>query len=81
VGVSNDILADFKNHRFVVLDASTYQPWAFGEFAVVLTDIRFWNTHYTDLEKWCKLHGADIYGMTVSFCDEPSFVLFNLRWA
>lgn len=48
---------------------------------VVLTDIKFWDTHYEELKDWCDENLAKMQGMTISFPNEKILTLFCLRWS
>ena len=60
--------------RFIV----TRNDWS-GP-AVILGDYRFWTEHEEELRQWCLEHGAVGHGMTVEM-DEPTLLLFIMRWA
>lgn len=47
---------------------------------VFLTDARFWTEHQQELEDWCRKHGAQQRGMTVTM-DESALILFALKWS
>lgn len=76
---SGDIMADWKNARFVIADGN----WA--EFnckhMIVLSDLAFWAEHAGQLRDWCEQHSCQHEGMTVSVPDDVTLTLFNLRWA
>ena len=74
-----DILEDWKNNRFVMVDHALFdlEP---KRFLVVLTDVSYWNEHYEELKAWANNHNAIVEGMTVQF-DEPTATLFGLRWS
>jgi hypothetical protein len=75
--MNTDILADWKNSRFVLADPALGN----AEFTMVLTDLEFWIGNYDDLTNWCLAHGGDVHGMTVDFADEKTLSLFVLRWS
>jgi hypothetical protein len=47
---------------------------------VFLTDYAFWHHHQQELTDWCREHGAQQRGMTLTM-DESALTLFALRWA
>jgi hypothetical protein len=75
--MNTDILADWKNSRFVLADPALGN----AEFTVVLSDYVFWIGNYEDLKTWCLAHGGDVHGMTVDLADEKTLSLFVLRWS
>ena len=48
---------------------------------VVLTDIKFWDTHYEELKTWCNKNLAKMQGMTIEFPNEKILTLFCLQWS
>ena len=76
--MSDDIMAEFKNSRFVVAPGFMLDP---GEHVVILSDIAYWNDHYNELEQWCEQHGAEISGMGLTLPDAHTLTLFTLRWS
>jgi hypothetical protein len=71
-----DILAGWRDKRFVVLEYSL-----FGKWSVVLSDYIFWTQENDTLVEWCTDNGADMSGMVVEFPDEQTLLLFVLRWS
>ena len=64
---------------------STHSTFHIGHHAwpvptVFLTDYRFWTEHRQELEAWCREHGAQQRGMTVTM-DQAALTLFALRWS
>ena len=76
--MSNDVLADWKKHKFIGVG-----PYlADGiERLVILTDIGFWAEHIDELNEWCDQYGATAAGMTVAFPDDQTMTAFYLRWS
>ena len=72
-----DIMAEFKKNKFVV--APDYL--GFGPTTVILTNLSFWSTNYTELGNWCGLHQCRLSGMTVDVPDDPTLTLFCLKWS
>lgn len=75
---SADILADWKNQRFVVADNIII---GYSEIVIILCDITFWNNNYNALAEWCDAHGVKLAGMTVELDTQEQLTLFCLRWA
>jgi hypothetical protein len=73
------IMNDWKHHRFVVTENFNINIQA--EHLVILTDIKFWNTHYEELKDFCDQHDGQISGMIVSFKNNHNLTLFLLKWA
>jgi hypothetical protein len=73
---TDDILADWKTQRFVVIDA--WQPDT--GVLIILCDITFWDQHYADLSQWCQDHEAKLAGMTVELPGTELLTAFCLRW-
>lgn len=47
---------------------------------VFLTDAGFWHHHQRELSHWCREHGAEQRGMTLTM-DRATLTLFALRWS
>lgn len=47
---------------------------------VVLTDIKFWAAHETELDQWCEENGTFRTGMIVAL-PGPLLALFVLKWS
>lgn len=78
-----DIFQNWKNNRFVIVDAGSSGLNIDGgvyPHLVVLADIGYWTEHYDELKAWCEPHGCKVQGMTVSLPDQPTATLFCLRW-
>ena len=78
-----DIMADWKNSRFIVVPALNFVGAPVSEescYMVILTDISFWVDNGQALSKWCKQHNATEQGMTVTLPDSETKTLFYLRW-
>ena len=66
--------------RFIVADPVVSQ--SFGTPVIVmLSDIKFWNDNFDELQTWCDLNGAEQQGMTVNIPSESVLTAFCLRWA
>jgi hypothetical protein len=74
---SDDIFADWKRHRFVMVD----QEFDAEKITAVLTDIRFWTDNYDLLRTWCAAHDCELRGMTVEIPSQQTATLFSLRWS
>ena len=77
--MANDIMAEFKNSRFVVAPADLLENP--GEHVVILSDYNFWNDHYDELKAWVEQHGGDIQGMGPILPDAQTLTDFCLRWS
>jgi hypothetical protein len=76
-----DIFADWKQQRFIVVDREIAHDNNTA-YMVVLTDIKFWCNHEAALDAWCVDHpGAYQMGMTVAFDTRDLLLLFTLRWS
>lgn len=77
--MDEDILADWKQRRFAVVDA---RSWGMGtDWVVVLSDISFWSQHAVDLKHWCDQHDCQARGLTVEIPTEHLLTLFQLKWS
>lgn len=74
---TEDIMAEFKKAKFVV--APDYL--GFGPTMVILSDISFWAPKYDVLGDWCRAHQCRLEGLTVNVPDEPTLMLFCLKWS
>ena len=74
-----DILANWKNKRFVMVEHALFDLPPKRQL-VVLTDVSYWNEHYEELKEWCDINGGIVEGMTAQF-DEDVATLFALRWS
>lgn len=74
----DDIFADWKNRRFVVVD---YELMPELDIVVVLSDLSFWAPRVNELKDWCKDNGGEISGLTVSFKTQEQLTMFALRWS
>jgi len=79
--MSNDVFAEWKNRKFIVVGSWYYDIKFPNEHTVVLTDVEFWTTQYDELDKWCSQHGGVVSGMTVNFNDSKTLTRFCLEWA
>jgi hypothetical protein len=76
----DDILADWKTQRFIVVDYNIAKNEQ--SLMVVLTDIAFWSDHVEQVDQWCVDNpGARRTGMTVEFDTSELLTLFVLRWS
>ncbi len=73
-----DIMASWKNNRFVVADSALIDMPESN--LIILSDIEYWNEHYEELKDWCNEHLAEVRGMTVT-CGDHALTLFALRWS
>ena len=48
---------------------------------VILSDYNYWSDVYERLEKWVNDHNSELVGMTLTFPDEETKMLFILEWA
>ena len=78
-GYSEDILADWKVKRFVVVDPGLRTSPGFG-VSIVLTDISYWADHEAELDAWCEQHAARRSGMVIDM-SESALMMFSLRWS
>ena len=73
----DDILADWKSNRFVIVEGIfTDQRY----ILIVLCDITFWTQHYDVLNQWCQDHEVKLAGMTVELPTTELLTAFCLRW-
>ena len=77
--MANDVMAEFKHSRFVVAPAHLLENP--GEHVVILSDFRYWNDHYDELESWVKQHGGYIKGMGLTLPNAHTLTAFCLRWS
>ena len=77
---TDDILADWKNGRFMVIDPllAGYLPPEYA--SVILTDISYWAEHEAELDAWLEQHQATRSGMIVEM-RKSDLVMFSLRWS
>ena len=76
---SDDIMADWKKARFMIVDGDWYDmPF---KHMIVLTDVAFWAEHADQLKVWCKQYGCRPEGVTVCIPDDATLTLFTLRWS
>lgn len=75
--LGGDIMAEYKNNRFVVAP----QEFTDDKITVVLCDIEYWSTHYEELENWCNEHGCKTQGMTVDIPDSRTLTMWTLCWS
>lgn len=77
--MANDVMAQFKNRRFVVAPADLLENP--GEHVVILSDFEYWNDHYDELQDWVKQNNGFIQGMGLTLPDAPTLTAFCLRWS
>jgi hypothetical protein len=77
--MNEDIMSEFKKNKFVIANGYFFDVGVSDANLVVLSDIEYWNDHYTELEAWCKEHGSEVQGMTV-VCSDVALTAFILRW-
>lgn len=77
--MANDIMAEFKNSRFVVAPADLLENP--GEHVVILSDYNFWNDHYDELQDWVKQNNGFVQGMGLILPDAQTLTAFCLRWS
>ena len=73
-----DIMQDWKNKRFVMVDSNL---GCSDHILIVLVEIGYWAENYELLEQWCDEHDCRAQGMIVEIPDEPTLTLFCLRWS
>lgn len=73
-----EVFADWKKQRFVTVG---YELLDGPEMMVILTDMSYWYEHYNELGAWCDQHNAVMSGMTVTFPDEKTLMVFSLKWS
>ena len=78
--MSEDILADWKESRFIVIDPSLAGYLPHGYVSIILTDIRYWAEREAELDAWCWEHGVTRTGMILEM-PQPSLTMFALRWS
>lgn len=52
-----------------------------GPPCVILSDYNYWSDVYERLEKWVNDYNSELVGMTLTFPDEETKMLFILEWA
>jgi hypothetical protein len=72
-----DILADWKTNRFIVVGEELLDR---DERLIVLTDLKYWSEHVDELVEWCKHNNMDTEGMTVVCGSDAEVTAFLLRW-
>jgi len=72
----DDVLANWKNRRFVVIDYSLFDRWS-----IILTDHTYWSNEYESLRIWCESNNSRLTGVVVEFDSEESLLLFVLTWS
>lgn len=77
--MANDVMAEFKNVRFVVAPADLLENP--GEHVVILSDFEYWNDHYDELQDWVKQNNGFVQGMGLTLPDAPTLTAFCLRWS
>lgn len=79
--MNDDIFADWKTSKFVVVSwlqddlLNTKGP------VIVLTDFSYWVKHIDELIVWCKTNGGKQQGMTIEFDNDENLTMFLLRWS
>jgi hypothetical protein len=71
-----DLFHNAKDYKFLV--APNYLTD--HELLIILTNIKFWNEYYDDLDAWCRENRSQRQGMTVVLPDAETLTLFCLRW-
>lgn len=72
-----------QDKRFVV-DSNYLQVNKAGDPAgkiIFLTDYKYWDAHYKELQEWAALNHAIIHGMTVVILNERDVTSFIIRWS
>ncbi len=77
--MANDVMAEFKNRRFVVAPAELLEKP--GEHVVILSDFEYWNNHYDELKTWVEQNNGFIQGMGLILPDAQTLTAFCLRWS
>ena len=75
---TEDIMAEFKNKKFVVVSEPLLDK---DEYLVILTDIPYWADHEKELDNWCNQNGVSNQGMCLAFPDSKTMTLFTLKWS
>ena len=73
----SDIFENARDQRFIVAP----QILTDNELLIILTDIKFWNDNFDQLQYWCKNNNSQQQGMTVLVPDSQSLTAFCLRWS
>ena len=73
-----DIMAEFKNKKFVVVSEPLLDK---DEYLVILTDIPYWADHEKELDNWCNQNGVTLQGMCLAFPNPKTMTLFTLKWS
>lgn len=78
-----DILSNFKNRRFLVVENFQSDDDLFNrsDLFVVLCDIEFWAREADNLIEWCIVNNLKQRGMTVEFQNNEQLTMFILRWS
>ena len=77
---TEDILADWKESRFIVIDPLLAGYLPHGYVSIILTDIRYWAEREAELDAWCQEHGVIRTGMILEM-PQPSLTMFALCWS
>ena len=72
-----DIMAEFKNKKFAIVDADL----GFESPMVVLSDLLYWTGKWDEVQSWCNEHACKIDGTVVTMPDEKTLMLFCLKWS
>ena len=79
--MAGDLLASWKENKFIVVDSSIIDDYVDTPHLVILTDIAYWADNSNVLIEWCDEYKCRFEGMTVVIPDEPTLALFVLRWS
>ncbi len=76
--MTEDVLAEWKRNRFIVVD---YALTGTAKHLIVLTDIKYWAENVDQLDTWCEKNPrAKVQGMTVEITDDRTLTHFIMRW-
>lgn len=73
-----DVFEEWKKNRFIIAPRELVDS---GTILVVLADYKYWVEHLAELNKWCRLHNAEVQGMTIVFNSDADLSAFILRWS
>jgi hypothetical protein len=75
------VVYDNPHRRRFITHSPLELGYDFLEYTVILSDITFWNEHYTDLRRWCQKYNSSVEGMVVTIPNAKTYSIFALRWA
>ena len=78
---TDDLLASWKENKFIVVESMLIEDYTNTPHLIVLTNISYWADNSDALTEWCTEYKCRFEGMTVVIPDEQTLGLFVLRWS